>query len=143
MERLQRGGVALLAGHDVHRAVQRRHPPLWLTFWPPRFPSGPERAAPLIHEKTIQRLSRAYRFGRGWPWRLAANGAAWALEPFTVRDIRVEGLQRVEPGTVFASMPFRVGDQYNDDKGSAAIRRCLRWAFSRTCAWRSTATCWW
>ncbi|MCC2675549.1 MAG: omp85, partial [Ramlibacter sp.] len=38
------------------------------------------------------------------------------------RDIRVEGLQRVEPGTIFASLPFRVGDQYNDDKGSAAIR---------------------
>ncbi|MEP6825936.1 MAG: outer membrane protein assembly factor BamA, partial [Ramlibacter sp.] len=47
---------------------------------------------------------------------------AWAADPFTVRDIRVEGLQRVEPGTVFASLPFRVGDQYNDDKGSAAIR---------------------
>jgi len=46
---------------------------------------------------------------------------AWAVD-FTVRDIRVEGLQRVEPGTVFASLPFRVGDQYNDDKGSAAIR---------------------
>jgi outer membrane protein insertion porin family len=47
---------------------------------------------------------------------------AWAVEPFTVRDIRVEGLQRVEPGTVFASLPFRIGDLYNDDKGSAAIR---------------------
>jgi outer membrane protein insertion porin family len=50
----------------------------------------------------------------------AAN--AWAVDPFTVRDIRVEGLQRVEPGTVFASLPFRVGDSYNDEKGSAAIR---------------------
>lgn len=50
----------------------------------------------------------------------AAN--TWAVDPFTVRDIRIEGLQRVEPGTVFASLPFRVGDQYNDDKGSAAIR---------------------
>jgi outer membrane protein insertion porin family len=50
----------------------------------------------------------------------AAN--TWAVEPFTVRDIRVEGLQRVEPGTVFGSLPFRVGDQYNDEKGSAAIR---------------------
>src|SRR5512141_3509932 len=50
----------------------------------------------------------------------AAN--AWAVEPFTVRDIRVEGLQRVEPGTVFASLPFRIGDVYNDEKGSAAIR---------------------
>jgi outer membrane protein insertion porin family len=47
---------------------------------------------------------------------------AWAVDPFTLRDIRVEGLQRVEPGTVFASLPFRIGDQYNDDKGSTAIR---------------------
>ncbi|WP_373789400.1 outer membrane protein assembly factor BamA, partial [Delftia acidovorans] len=52
---------------------------------------------------------------------LAAN-AAWALEPFRVQDIRIEGLQRVEPGTVFASIPLRVGDQYDDDKGAAAIR---------------------
>ncbi|MCT9809148.1 outer membrane protein assembly factor BamA [Acidovorax sp. Be4] len=52
---------------------------------------------------------------------LAAN-AAWALEPFKVQDIRVEGLQRVEAGTVFASIPLRVGDDYNDEKGSAAIR---------------------
>ena len=47
---------------------------------------------------------------------------AWAVDPFTVRDIRVEGLQRVEPGTIFASLPFRIGDIYNDEKGSAAIR---------------------
>ena len=51
----------------------------------------------------------------------AAQGA-WALAPFKVRDIRVEGLQRVEPGTVFASLPVRVGDDYSDDKGAAAIR---------------------
>ncbi|MBX3587725.1 MAG: outer membrane protein assembly factor BamA [Ramlibacter sp.] len=51
-----------------------------------------------------------------------AAHSAWAVDPFTVRDIRVEGLQRVEPGTIFASLPFRVGDQYSDDKGSAAIR---------------------
>ncbi len=47
---------------------------------------------------------------------------ALAADPFTVRDIRVEGLQRVEPGTVFASVPFRVGDTYTDEKGAAAIR---------------------
>ena len=52
---------------------------------------------------------------------LVAN-TAWAVDPFTVRDIRVEGLQRVEPGTIFASLPFRVGETYSDDKGSAAIR---------------------
>jgi outer membrane protein insertion porin family len=48
--------------------------------------------------------------------------AAWAVDPFTVRDIRVEGLQRVEPGTIFASLPFRVGETYTDDKGAGAIR---------------------
>jgi outer membrane protein insertion porin family len=53
---------------------------------------------------------------------LMASFPAWALTPFPVKDIRVEGLQRVEPGTVFASLPFRVGDTYNDDKGAAAIR---------------------
>lgn len=53
---------------------------------------------------------------------LMAAMPAWAVDPFTVRDIRVEGLQRVEPGTIFASLPFRVGDNYSDDKGSAAIR---------------------
>jgi len=47
---------------------------------------------------------------------------AWAVDPFTLRDIRVEGLQRAEPGTIFASLPFRIGDQYNDEKGAAAIR---------------------
>jgi len=52
---------------------------------------------------------------------LAAT-AAWAVEPFTVRDIRVEGLQRVEAGTIFASLPLRVGDTYSDERGSAAIR---------------------
>ncbi|MDT8998495.1 outer membrane protein assembly factor BamA [Paucibacter sp. APW11] len=50
------------------------------------------------------------------------SGAAWAVEPFVLKDIRVEGVQRTDPGTVFASLPFRVGDTYNDDKGAAALR---------------------
>ena len=49
-------------------------------------------------------------------------GTAWAVNPFTVRDIRIEGLQRVEPGTIFVSLPVRVGDVYNDEKGTSAIR---------------------
>jgi outer membrane protein insertion porin family len=48
--------------------------------------------------------------------------SAFAVDPFTVRDIRVEGLQRVEAGTIFASLPVRVGDAYNDEKGASAIR---------------------
>jgi outer membrane protein insertion porin family len=45
-----------------------------------------------------------------------------AAEPFAIEDIRVEGLQRTDPGTVFASLPFRVQDTYTDEKGAAALR---------------------
>jgi outer membrane protein insertion porin family len=49
-------------------------------------------------------------------------GSAGAVEPFVLKDIRVEGLQRTDPGTVFASLPFRIGETYNDEKGAAALR---------------------
>ncbi|VWC59814.1 membrane protein [Burkholderia lata] len=41
---------------------------------------------------------------------------------FAIRDIRVEGLTRIEPGTVFSYLPFKIGDTFTDDKASAAIR---------------------
>jgi outer membrane protein insertion porin family len=53
---------------------------------------------------------------------LAAPPVARAAEPFVIADIRIEGLQRTDPGTVFASLPFRVGDTYSDEKGAAALR---------------------
>ena len=49
-------------------------------------------------------------------------GSAWAVDPFKVRDIRIEGLQRAEAGTIFASLPVRVGDIYDDQKGATAIQ---------------------
>jgi len=49
-------------------------------------------------------------------------GSAWAIDPFVLKDIRVEGLQRSDAGTVFGSLPFRIGDTYNDEKGAAALR---------------------
>lgn len=52
----------------------------------------------------------------------AVAGPAFAVEPFVLKDIRVEGLQRTDAGTVFAALPFRIGDTYNDDKGAAALR---------------------
>jgi outer membrane protein insertion porin family len=51
-----------------------------------------------------------------------AAPAARAVEPFVLQDIRVEGLQRTDPGTVFAALPFRVGDTYTDEKAAAALR---------------------
>ncbi len=54
---------------------------------------------------------------------LALNvGLALAVEPFVLKDIRVEGLQRSDAGTVFAALPFRIGDTYTDEKGAAALR---------------------
>jgi len=50
------------------------------------------------------------------------TGSASAVEPFVLKDIRVEGLQRSDAGTVFASLPFRIGDTYSDEKGAAALR---------------------
>ncbi|WP_374703625.1 outer membrane protein assembly factor BamA [Burkholderia sp. WAC0059] len=49
---------------------------------------------------------------------LSANAA----EPFVVQDIRIEGLQRIEPGTVFAYLPIKQGDTFTDDKASQALR---------------------
>jgi outer membrane protein insertion porin family len=46
----------------------------------------------------------------------------FAVEPFTVRDIRVEGIQRTEAGTVFNYLPVRIGDTFDDDKAAAAIK---------------------
>lgn len=44
------------------------------------------------------------------------------MDPFTVKDIRVEGIQRTEAGTVFSYLPVRVGETYTDEKGTAAIK---------------------
>ncbi len=51
---------------------------------------------------------------------LAATASA---QVFTISDIRVEGIQRTEPGTVFSHLPFRVGDEYTPDRGSEAIHQ--------------------
>ena len=55
---------------------------------------------------------------------LAAHGlvAHAATTPFVVKDIRIEGLQRIEPGTVFSYLPIKQGDTFTDDKASEAIR---------------------
>lgn len=47
---------------------------------------------------------------------------AFALEPFVIEDIRVEGLQRTEPGTIFNYLPVEVGDVMDDRKASRAIK---------------------
>lgn len=52
-----------------------------------------------------------------------------AMEPFVVKDIRVEGIQRTEAGTVFSYLPVKVGDTLNDDQSAAAIRALFSTGF--------------
>jgi outer membrane protein insertion porin family len=55
--------------------------------------------------------------------------AAWAFEPFQIKDIRVEGLQRTEAGTVFSYLPVKVGDTLNDEKAASAIKALFATGF--------------
>ena len=52
-------------------------------------------------------------------------------DTFVIRDIRVDGLQRTEPGTVFNYLPFKIGDTYTDEKGVVAIRALFSTGFYR------------
>ncbi|ARP81484.1 outer membrane protein assembly factor BamA [Bordetella genomosp. 8] len=46
-----------------------------------------------------------------------------AFEPFVVKDIRVEGIQRIDAGTVFGYLPFKVGDTFTEDTATESVRR--------------------
>jgi outer membrane protein insertion porin family len=55
--------------------------------------------------------------------------AAFAMEPFVIKDIKIEGLQRTEPGTVFNYLPVQVGDTMTEDKSTEAIKSLYRTGF--------------
>ena len=52
-----------------------------------------------------------------------------AVEPFVVKDIRVEGLQRTEAGTIFNFLPVQVGDVMSDEKATQAIKSLYNTGF--------------
>ena len=52
-----------------------------------------------------------------------------AFEPFTVKDIRVEGIQRTEAGTVFGYLPVKVGETLNDEKAAQSIKALFATGF--------------
>jgi outer membrane protein insertion porin family len=61
---------------------------------------------------------------------LIAHAAA-AADPFVIRDIRVEGIQRIEPGTVFGYLPVKVGDTMTDERAAETIRALFATGFFR------------
>jgi len=56
---------------------------------------------------------------------------ASAITPFVVKDIRVEGVQRTEAGTVFSYLPIKVGDRVDDEKAAQAVKALFATGFFR------------
>ncbi len=52
-----------------------------------------------------------------------------ALTPFTISDIRIEGLERISDGTVFSYLPPEVGDSLDQDQATDAMRALFRTGF--------------
>ena len=54
--------------------------------------------------------------------RLFVFSNVLAIEEFTIEDIRVAGLQRLTPGTVFNYLPVEIGDEFNDEQSTESLR---------------------
>ncbi|PLC51033.1 outer membrane protein assembly factor BamA [Pollutimonas subterranea] len=78
-------------------------------------------------------FSRKFPFAkRAMPVLLAAMllpSLASAFSPFVVRDIQVNGIQRVDAGTVFSYLPVKVGEQFTEAQASEAIQRLYATGF--------------
>lgn len=63
---------------------------------------------------------------------VAATGVlGQSFRPFVVKDIRVEGLQRTEAGTVFSYLPVKVGETMTEEKAQQALRALFATGFFR------------
>ena len=59
----------------------------------------------------------------------ASGAAAQTFSPFVIKDIRVEGLQRTEPGTVFSYLPVKVGETMTEERAQQALRTLFATGF--------------
>lgn len=60
---------------------------------------------------------------------LASFQIAYAITPFIITDIRVEGLERLDAGTVFNYLPLKVGDELNDEEAQLSIKELFSTGF--------------
>jgi len=60
---------------------------------------------------------------------LVPSALALAIENFLIKDIRVEGLQRIAPGTVFNYLPVKVGDTLTDVNARDSIQALFKTGF--------------
>lgn len=61
----------------------------------------------------------------------SAAAQAQSFSPFVIRDIRVDGLQRTEAGTVFGYLPVKVGETLTEEKAQQTIRALFGTGFFR------------
>jgi outer membrane protein insertion porin family len=54
---------------------------------------------------------------------------ALAFDPFTIKDIRVEGIQRTEAGTVFGYLPVKVGDTMTNEVAADSVKKLFATGF--------------
>ena len=59
----------------------------------------------------------------------SVSTSAYGFEPFVIKDIRLEGLQRISAGTVFNYLPVKIGDQVNSELSAQAIRALYKTGF--------------
>ena len=83
--------------------------------------------ASLLSRPAVGRLRARSSWGRAALIAAAVAGTfavstAHAVDAFVVRDIRVEGIQRTDAGTVFSYLPVKVGETFNDEKATAALK---------------------
>ncbi|MGH8215658.1 MAG: outer membrane protein assembly factor BamA [Rhodanobacteraceae bacterium] len=60
---------------------------------------------------------------------LSVPAAAYAFQPFTVKDIRIEGLQRIAAGTVLSYLPVEPGQTIDDATAQKSIRALFKTGF--------------
>ena len=60
---------------------------------------------------------------------LSAFSKSYADEPFVIEDIVIEGLQRVDVGTIYTYLPFEVGDTFDTSMTPLVIKSLFKSKF--------------
>src|SRR5690348_6472845 len=81
-------------------------------------------AIPRVPDPTMKRVAALILFAA-----LSAPVAAYAFQPFTVKDIRIEGLQRIAAGTVLSYLPVEPGQTMDDAAAEKSIRALFKTGF--------------
>jgi len=87
--------------------------------------SDRRRCAHPARHRRVRRALPALLAALLWPF------PALAVDPFVVRDIRVEGVQRTEAGTIFSYLPIKVGERVDDEKIAQAVKALYATGFFR------------